>query len=231
MSSNEVVAGMEFYAGEVKRQDTGSQKVNPIVAWLMIALTLVCTSAILYGVGKLFFWDKYNADPFYEQQYQALKQRVQADPENVENLVALGWIYFQKSDYNQALVYFDRATGIDEKHFPAMFNKGLTYLEIEKYSLAINAFQNAVQLAPRDHVTHMNLGLAYTGNEEFEKAIDSLTKAYMLKPGTTEILIKLGQVHERVGKTEDAVGNYREVLSYDPKNETAQAALKRLGQN
>lgn len=231
MSSNQMASGMEFYSGEVKRQDKGTQKVSPITAYLMIFITFVCSTAILYGIGKLFFWDKYNSDPFYEQQYQALQQRVQADPENVENLVALGWVYFQKGDFNQALVYFDKATGINEKHFPAMFNKGLTYLETEKYSLAINAFQNAVQLAPRDHVSHMNLGLAYAGNQELQKAIDSLTKAYMLRPGTTEILIKMGQIHEQMGKTDEAAGNYREVLTYDPKNEAAQAALKRLGQN
>lgn len=230
MSNNQSVSGaMEFYRGEMEKRPE-YKKVSPSVAWLVIILTAALATAFFYGIGRLFFWDKYNTAPFYEQQFEALKERAEAEPENVENLVNLGWAYFQKGDLNQALLSFDKATTLDEQYFPAFFNKGLTYLQMEKFDLAIRAFQHAVQLAPRDHVSQMNLGIAYAGANEPDKAVEALSKAYLLRPGTVEILLRLGDIYAKTGQSDKAREKYLEAMRFDPKNADADAALQKLGQ-
>ncbi len=231
MSSSQMLHQEEVFAGgKLKRVFQGQKKVNPFAAWAVILLVAVVSTAVFYGIGKAFFWDKYSTAPFYEQQFESLRKRVAADPNNVENLVALGWIYFQKGDFTQALQYFNQASALNDRYFPAAFNTGLAYLQTGQYGAAVTAFQNAAQLAPRDHVTQMNLGIAYTLNDEYEKAFDALLKAYTLKPGSADILIKLGEAYQKAGLLDKAKEAFREALIYDPNNETAKNALKQLGQ-
>jgi Flp pilus assembly protein TadD len=230
MSNDQMVSNAaDFYREDVKKQQH-NPKVSPVTAWIMIIITFTVTTMVLYGIGRLFFWDKYSADPFYIQQFEALKQRVEAEPDNVENHVNLGWAYFQKDELNQALVHFEKASSLDEKYFPAFFHQGLTYMQMEKYELAANAFSTAVSLAPRDHVSQMNLGIAYARQGQYEKAENALTRAYLLRPGSTEILVELGSMYEQMGDLEKAKENYTEALAFNPNDAVASAALKRLGQ-
>ncbi|MBS4031116.1 MAG: tetratricopeptide repeat protein [Clostridiales bacterium] len=227
MTENVHQTAMDFYAGEVKK-NRNKEKVAPLYAWTILIVTALVVSSIGWGIGKLFFWERFNADPFYMQQFEALKQRVTADPDNVENLVALGWAYFQMGDYNQALTNYDKAAQLDEKHFPAYYNRGLTYLQVEKYELAIRSFQHATTLSPRDYATRMNLGIAFYKNGQLEKAAESLEIAYSLRPGAIEILLSLGEVYEAQGKNNEALIRYQAALGFDPNNEAVKDAISRL---
>ncbi|EEG78219.1 tetratricopeptide repeat protein [Dethiobacter alkaliphilus] len=230
MSNNQMVStAADFYRDEMLKQRP-NPKVSATKAWITIVITFMFANVILYGIGQLFFWDRYSADPYYIQQFEALRQRVAQDPDNVENHVNLGWAYFQKDDLNQALAHFDKAASLDDNYFPAFFHRGLTYMQMERYDLAVRSFTTAVSLAPRDHVSQLNLGIAYARQNQFERAHEALSAAYLLNPRSTELLIELGFVYEQLGDLDKAIESYQGVIAFDPNNTEARTALENLGQ-
>jgi tetratricopeptide (TPR) repeat protein len=231
VNSTTVQSTADFYAGEDKKRLRDKEKVTPIYAYSMILVAMLVVGTMGYGFGKYFFWERYRTDPFYERQYETVMQRVQADPQNPDNLVALGWIFFQQGDYNKAVAEFDKAMTIDREHFAANFNLGIAYMQVEKFDQAVRAFRNIIEFAPRDYATRLNLGICYMEIERPEDALQQFQIAYNLRPGTAETLNHLAKANETLGNTQEALTHYQAVLNFDPKNADAQAGISRLAAN
>lgn len=231
VNSNAAQSAMDFYAGEDKKNKRTHEKVSIPYAYTMIIVASLIVAVFGYGFGKYFFWERYRTDPFYERQYEAVMARVAADPQNPDNLVSLGWIFFQQGEYNKAVAEFDKATTIDKEHFAANFNLGIAYMQVDKFDLATRAFRNIILFAPRDYATRLNLGICYLELQKPEDALEQFQIAYNLRPGTAESLNYLAKTHEILGDTQQALTHYQAVLNFDPKNADAQAGISRLSTN
>ena len=198
-----------------------------------VALTIIIVSTLVFvvagiGIGRTFFWDRYDRTPLLERQYQAAVQRVKANPNSADAHVELGWSYFQKDQYNEALGEYKKALEIDEKNYKAHFNLGLVYMKTGKVDRAVASYQKAIEIIPNAFQAHYELGKAFEEQGKLEDALKELKFAYKSNPGSVDIIYEQGVVYEKLGKPEDAKYQYESALQFDPKYTKAQEALNRL---
>ncbi|MDJ0755688.1 MAG: NBR1-Ig-like domain-containing protein [Ardenticatenaceae bacterium] len=79
------------------------------------------------------------------------RQRAQA-------LTGGGWIRWTESDYNSALLLFQRASEADPTYSDPVLGLGYTYYRLNLFSLAERAFTQAQNLAPDDPLPLIGLG-------------------------------------------------------------------------
>ncbi len=206
-----------------------SPKTLPsIVAFSVIAAAAVVFFLVGTSIGKHYFWNRYDTTPRVDRDLAAAMEKVQQDPNNADNQVALGWAYYRKGDYNQALARYSKAIELNDKHYTAQFNLGLTYMKIEKWDRAVSAFERAVSIVPKSYQAHWQLGLAHTKQGKMEEAAQELETALRLRPGEVEILMDLGKVYEGMGKLDEAQERYQAASDFDPQYQPARDALERV---
>ncbi|GAV23994.1 tetratricopeptide repeat protein [Carboxydothermus pertinax] len=205
-----------------------SKPVHPVVAYLVLIAFASALFVVGVIIGKAFFWENYDTTPIADRIIEVAQQKVAKDPKNPKNYVDLGWGYFQKKDYNNALAQYKKALDLDKKYYPAYLNLGILYIDTGKYDLAVNTLKQAVALQPKSSNAHLNLGIAYNKLEKYQEALKELKAAYELSPGSTRIIYEIGVAYEKMGKIEDAKYQYKSALEFDPKFEDAKKALERL---
>ncbi len=77
-------------------------------------------------------------------EYQAA---VAADPNSVEAETNLGWGYYGKGEYDEALKAFSKALAGTGDHFDAQYGLALTYKKAGRSNDAAAAFKQALSLA------------------------------------------------------------------------------------
>lgn len=208
----------------------GREFMNPYKAYgIIIGATMIF---FVFGIliGKLFFWENFSDLSRAEKALQIAQERYKKTPENPGVVTNLGWAYFQKGEYNKALVYYKQAVDKDAKYFPAHLNLGLAYMQTEKWDVAIEAFKKAVALESKSAVAHLNLGICYNKTAKYDEAIKELNIALKFNPGAVEIIYQLGYTYEKMGKLDDAKYQYESALQFDPKNTDSRKALERIKQ-
>jgi protein O-mannosyl-transferase len=125
----------------------------------------------------------------------------------------------------EAVTEYREALRLDP-HFPAAhLNLGLALTSqpgalpaaIAEYKAAIADYQTAARNEPDAWEAHFNLGLAYGQMPgESAEAIQELQTALRIKPDSALVHFHLGNTLHKLGRIEDAIGQYRESERIDP---------------
>lgn len=200
---------------------------------LIQAIAVILISALVfvgsgYVVGKKFFW-KTVQDTRIDQQLAYYKAKVEAQPKVAEDRVNLGYTYYLKGEYKEALQHLKIATEIDPKYADAFYNTGLVYKEQKSYDEALESFSKAAKLAPRDYKHFMQMGVIYNAQGNYKAAITALNRANGEKPGSADVIYQIGIAAEKTGDKDGARELYTTAVNYDPNYKEAKDALARLG--
>ncbi|KKR95758.1 MAG: hypothetical protein UU48_C0043G0003 [Candidatus Uhrbacteria bacterium GW2011_GWF2_41_16] len=97
----------------------------------------------------------------------------------------LGYAYFNKGDYQSAIVEFKEAAKIQPEI--AMFYQllGNSYTKLDMTKDAITAYEEAKRLDPANVDIYYNLGFAYYKEEKRSEAMNAFKKVVELAPDST----------------------------------------------
>ncbi len=207
---------------------TEVKKIKPLKAYAILASFTIVIFILGIVVGKAFFWNNYNKTPMVDRLISTNLEKVKINPKDPKALTDLGWSYFQKGDYNQALTYYKQALDQDKNYYPAHLNKGLTFQQVKKYDMAIEAFKTAISLSPKSAIARINLGAVYNQSKKYQEAEAELKAADQASPGNVEIMYQLGFAYEGLQKYKEAFDQYTAALRYNPKYVPAQQGLDRV---
>lgn len=99
--------------------------------------------------GKAYFYiSKTFEKDFGDEALKYLEKAVEADPQQVNALNALGYYYLEKGDYKKALDYLNRAIAANPFYAPGYNNLAKVYLNIGQREIAISLINKAYRLAP-----------------------------------------------------------------------------------
>lgn len=209
-----------------------TKKANDVISWpKAVAILLVIVVALVgggYALGKNKFWKTYDTTPKLDRQEALFNEKIAADPNNPDNYVSLGYVYFQKKDYEKAIANYKKALSLNDKHYSGHFNLGVAYQQTDKVDRAIQEFQKAIEIAPKAPAAHLSLGLAFKAKGEWDKANKELEEANKLNPGDSQVLYQLGTVKEKLGQKDVAIQIYQSAVDLLPSYEEAKQALQRL---
>jgi len=94
------------------------------------------------------------------------------EPGNADLQANMGYVYYQRGDWTNAIMSFVRAHNAAPQQADLLSSLGLCYARAGQLPHAVNAFEESLRIAPHAPVTHSNLGLAFYFQKQIESALD-----------------------------------------------------------
>ncbi|TVU05272.1 hypothetical protein EJB05_48430 [Eragrostis curvula] len=154
-----------------------------------------------------------NAENDDDQQAIAAMMRAQeADPRNLEVLLALGVSHTNELEQGEALRYLYRWLQNHPKYGPLAPQS----IDSPYGPDVVRLFNEAAQMSPEDADVHIVLGVLYNLSREYDKAIASFKTALQLKPQDYSLWNKLGATQANSVQSADAILAYQQALDLKP---------------
>ncbi|MFH0775119.1 MAG: tetratricopeptide repeat protein [bacterium] len=141
-----------------------------------------------------------------------------------EKYYNLGCGYQDKSDYDNAIYYYNKAIELNPRLAEAYYNRGNAYTNKGLYDQAISDFTKALEINPRDAKAYYNRGNAYDKKGDSDQAIANYTKALEINPRDAEAYNRLtetynnrGNAYKNKGNYDQAIADYTEAIKLNPK--------------
>ena len=95
------------------------------------------------------------------------------------------------------------------------YRRGNLRLEDGLYQEALHEFEDQLRLHPQDASGHLGKGLALMGLTRNDQALAAIDHAIALEPDFAAAFANRGILHDRAGRSEQALGDYRRALELD----------------
>ncbi len=178
---------------------------------------------------------------FIEGQYKLaepmLEQLLLQGIKNPEIYQMLATLYYDRGQFNKAIKTFRRALEIDPNYTDASVGLSIILNDIGRYEEGQKVFQEARQILDAqkkpnlsfldDSISkkHEELADLYSQSRAWGETLENLQKAMKLTPQRRVILgVKLAEAFSRLGESQKAIRELREVLFID--SECVSARLK-----
>jgi tetratricopeptide (TPR) repeat protein len=210
-----------------KEKKPKKEKFNWWQTLLILFLTLVISVGAGYFISDKYFWSDFDQNQL-KKQFEHYKNQVDAQPNDPQHRVNLGYSYFLLGKNEEAIKQFKVALDLDKNFFDAYLNLGIVYLEEERLDEGLKMASKASEIAPRDYKSQLLKGTAYRKLKMYDESLETLSKANELMPGNTDIITELGKVAEDQGDKKNAEELFKEALNYDPLYKPALEGLDRV---
>ena len=148
-----------------------------------------------------------------QQAIAAMMRAQEADPANLEVLLALGVSHTNELEQNAALKYLFRWLRNHPKYgtiAPPEMSDSLYYADVARL------FNEAAVMSPDDADVHIVLGVLYNLSREYDRAIEAFERALKLKPHDYSLWNKLGATQANSVQSADAIMAYQQALDLKP---------------
>lgn len=146
-----------------------------------------------------------------------LEKIVRKFPENTEGLLKLGELFYYVKQYENAFAAINKALKINENLAKAYYLKGSIYKETGDTAKAISSLETAVDQDNRNYGAFLYLGMIY-GARKNTIALEYYDNAIRIDP-TPEAFYAKAKLLQDLGKFDEAIALYEQILKQDPKNE------------
>ncbi|XP_031257553.1 peroxisome biogenesis protein 5 isoform X2 [Pistacia vera] len=148
-----------------------------------------------------------------QQAIAAMMRAQEADPTNLEVLLALGVSHTNELEQAAALKYLYGWL----RHHPKYGTLATPELADSLYYADIaRLFVEASRMSPEDADVHIVLGVLYNLSREYDKAIESFQMALKLRPNDYSLWNKLGATQANSVQSADAILAYQQALDLKP---------------
>ncbi|WP_058187259.1 serine/threonine-protein kinase [Terracidiphilus gabretensis] len=162
---------------------------------------------VLYNLGLVYL-----KEARLDEAQKALQKSVDLDP-RADPIMALGQVFYRKSDFASAIATYKRATDVAPNQFDSWGNLAEAYAADGKHETeAAEAFKKAVVLAeeekkrtPDDAYTISMLGKYYASLHETERALPLLRKSIALAPKDPDTAESVAEAYEVLGMRKEAL--------------------------
>jgi Tfp pilus assembly protein PilF len=158
------------------------------------------------------------------------QQAIEKDKNNSEAHNFLGLIYMSQSQFDKAAEELRDAVRINPYFTDAHNQLGVCYRETKQYDKALKEFQ--IALNDKNFQTPekvlLNLGNLYVDQGVMSEAVRSFQRAVELNPNYILGYLALGSAYQKIGKPEQAAGQFRKVMALAPDTPEAARAKQLL---
>jgi len=129
-----------------------------------------------------------------------------------ENLMKKAEECIQKSEWKNAIVYFDKVLFLEEDNYGAMMGKGYCFRAKTNYKSAISQYKNVIKIKKDYTEAYFLLGVCYFEERFLKESMDSFKKVVSLDPGYMEAYLFMGDLHRFQGERKQAREYYLKYL-------------------
>ena len=183
--------------------DSNSVKKDRVVIFTLIAFISGFLAGVIYSAAKAptapaqLGGAQYPATqpsqgiPQGEKIYSLL-QRIEDNPQDIDALIELGDIYFDRNSHQEGIEIFTKAELIDPTNIHVLNDLGLLYMNIGNYDKAVEKFETVLNIDPSQNHSLYHVGLIYSEKGEREKALNAFENVLKLNP-TPELAAQVEQ--------------------------------------
>jgi tetratricopeptide (TPR) repeat protein len=184
----------------------------------------------LSNIGKCH--EKQNKLPIAIEIYQ---EALELDPKNFKTLEYLGWAYFNKGDFEQALQHLNNAlehvNDCCAETGDLYYLIGRVYLKMGNYPDGQASFQKAIYKNPNAYLYWCSIGLLYAQALQPQDAFECFVKASNISTDKAEVWMNMGILYETCKQKHEATLAYQRAFTLDPTLEVATRRRQQLAQN
>lgn len=157
------------------------------------------------------------------------KEKVAADPEDVDARLNLGYAYQQQGEWARALEQYDAVLERDPQNMAGMYNKGVVLLQTGETKAAEETLWDVLELAPDHALAAKTLGEFYLEQKHYKSALVAVEPVIETRPEFADLEFIAGYSSEQLGDSKKAIAYYKAALKYSPDLVEAREGLERLG--
>jgi tetratricopeptide (TPR) repeat protein len=168
----------------------------------------------------------------FDQAESTYKEAIRLQPNLWTLYVDLGWFYYGRSRYADALAEWTKVTDLVPDNSWGYTNLGAAYLRMRRFPDARRMFAKAIALEPEDAAVVSNLGTAFFLEGNYREASLNYQKALKLGEHSYIIWGNLGESLLRLGNKQEAMDSFRqaaklagEQIKVNPRDSNAFARL------
>ncbi|MCH7691161.1 MAG: tetratricopeptide repeat protein [candidate division Zixibacteria bacterium] len=145
-----------------------------------------------------------------------LANEIRLDPAYHINYYTLGRIYYNRTQYSEALAQFEKALKKKKKHYQSLYFLGLSQLKLGELESAEKSMDKGLRKASKLKVWFENgYGLVKLAQGDFQEADRCFRRALAIEPDNAEYHINLGDANFYQGIPSLAIIEYEEALKVD----------------
>lgn len=216
-------------------EETLLSRWTPSLMRLLVGLLVIgvlFTAALL--LRAIFFGPTDTPRTALERAYMDSLAAVKRNPNDVKARADLGAALAAMGRYNSAIKELKLAIKIDPGQPKLYYVLGVAY----EYSGDLKAAQKNLERAVRMEgevsdfysEAYYELGEVYNAQEDYKNALKAYEDSIMNSSADpVDTMYKKAKVLEKLGKKQEAMVTYQDILRFDPGNKGALESLKRLG--
>lgn len=144
-------------------------------------------------------------------------QVLRTNPKHFGALQMLGFLHFQRAEFEDAAQIMAKALKIDPRSVDALYNRGCALQALERHKEALQCFDKAVALKPDFAAAYLNRGNALFQLGRRREAVESYDLALKLQPQYAEALLNRANALFELERPEEALSNYDKALTLEPR--------------
>jgi tetratricopeptide (TPR) repeat protein len=162
-----------------------------------------------------------------ESKIQEYLQQLEDSPDSAEMHASLSSLYAQKQQWQEAIIYAQKAISLNPKFAGAYRNLARILTKLGKESAATECWFKAYHLEPEkaNAAEFYRLGSLFLQQKRFDRAFTCLLQALKLQPNFAEAYGKLGVILTQQGKYNDATEVYRKAIEFSQRNSDIQKQI------
>ncbi len=136
-------------------------------------------------------------------------------------------VYEASGDHAKAIADYSRVIDL-RPSAKAYYDRAAIYYVTKEYAKVVADLDESIKLAPNAPAAYITRGISYLLLHDYDKAFNDGSKAIELKPADWRGFYIRARSYEERGKKDLATADWQKVLSLDPQNAQAKAALERI---
>lgn len=161
------------------------------------------------------------------QAERVLARIVEADPSDVESLLALERILRHRGDLDGAIATLRRLRDADPRRASRYLSRMAEHaLALYRDEEAVRYAAEAVERNPDDASAHRRLADLYRARQDIDRAIQSYRRALELNDRLHPVYFQLAELHLARGEIEDGDRLFRQVLAITPDDDLVARAAR-----
>jgi tetratricopeptide (TPR) repeat protein len=161
----------------------------------------------------------YNEKGMYNEAIDVLKKEsIAGAVDKAENYFEMGYAYGQLLKYDEAISYFTKAIGEDDKYALAYKERGTMYYKNKEYSKVLadfNLYETNVEGEIEDADYYFHKGWVLNDDEKYSDAVTALKKSVELDNTYATACAELGFAYYKLQLNDDAISSYRMATAAD----------------
>jgi predicted O-linked N-acetylglucosamine transferase (SPINDLY family) len=142
---------------------------------------------------------------------------LRTNPRHLGALQLLGFLHFQREEFEEAEKIMARALKIEPKAVDALYNRGCALQALERHKEALQCFDKALDLK-RDYApAHLNRGNSLFRLGRHREALACYDRAIAINPAYAEALLNRANALLELKRADEALANYERAIAIDPR--------------